>query len=350
MKKVLSFTLFFVLISAGIMAQTLGEFKPKDSSYGLKKINNTNKIFIAGFDVNYQVYNEKEEFKQGGSMLGGGMKGDAKTAISVGLEGLDEKTVQEITDQLYEEYVTKLKAKGLTIISADEAAKTEAYEGFTKVKGGKVSMAQLPGVMATAPSSFEYFIKKVDKDGKEKKGGFLGNDASKYPKLSKDLGDAIIGNVEITVLFVQDQNAFQGNGAKLKVKTNLRIISTEAIVMTLDAKVKFKGQNSVTTVTSNVGFYHGKMGAGATSAYIGTLGKPIAIDGVIEDTKLTSYASGGMTAGTPTIYGTFYSVRNGNTKNAKIINVDPVKYKEGVLAGASKFLGYHTDAFLKELD
>lgn len=351
MKRACCILLLLAFVTFTTQAQTLGEFKPKDQSFGMNKVKKANKIFIAGFDVNYQIYNEKEAFKQGGSSLGGGMKGDAQAAISVGLEGLDEKTVQEITDNLYKEYIAKLTAKGLTIISTEEAANTESYEGFTLVKGGKVSLAQFPGVMATSPSEFEYFIKRVDKDGKEKKGGFLGNEASKYAKLSKELDDAIIGSVDITVLFVQDQNAFQGNGAKLKVKTNLRIISTEAIVMTMDAAIKFKGQNSITTVTSTVGFYHGKVGAGSTTTYSGTMSKPLLINGVIDDKTLTSYASRGLAqSGTATIYGTFYSVENRKSENTKVIEVDPAKYKEGVYAGASKFLNHHTDEFLKALD
>lgn len=339
----------FLLVSSGLMAQALGEFKPKDQSWGLNKLKKADKIYIAGFNVNYQVYNEKQKFKQGGAQLGGGMKGDAKTEVSVGLEGLDEKTVQEITDKLYKDYVDKLKAKGLTIISADEASKIETYSDFARVKGGKISMAEIPGVMTSTPTDFEYFIKKLDKDGKEKKGGFLGNPAMMYPKLSKELGDAIIGAVDITVLFVQDQEAFQGNGAKLKVKTNLRLIGTESVVMTEDAAVKFKGQNSVTTVTSTVAFHHGKVGAGATSVYSGTIAKPLLIQGVLDEEKITSYASGSVSQGTPTIYGTFYSVRNGNTFNAKVLQVDPAMYSDGVCLAANKFLMYHTDEFLKNL-
>lgn len=349
MKRMFLSLLLSGVVATGALAQTLGEFKPKDQSYGLNKAKNAKRIYIAGFDVNFQVYNEKEDFKQGGHQLGGGMKGDASASLSIGLDGLDEKSVIEITDKLYKEYIDKLKAKGLTIITADEAAKIESYEGYERVKGGKVSLAQLPGVMTTSPTDFEYFVKKIDKDGKEKKGGFLGNEAMKYAKMSKDLDDAIIGSVDITVLFVQDQNAFQGNGANIKVKTNLRIVDTEGITMASDAKIKMKGQNTVSVVSSKVEFYHGKMGAGATTVYSGQLAKPIKIDGVIEDTKVQSFANAGVSSGTSTIYGTFYSVRNASNKNAKTITIDPVKYSEGVYKGASMFLAYHTDAFLKEL-
>lgn len=349
MKHRIFVTLMLSVMAAGVYAQSLGEFKPSDTSSGLNKIgkSKTNRIYISGFDVNFQVYNEKQDYKQGGAQFGGGMRGEALAEVSVGLEGLDEKTVQEITDKLYKEYIAKLEAKGLTVITPDEAAKTDSYNGFTRVKGGTVTMAEIPGVMSCSPTGYEYFVKDINKDGKSKKGGFLGNQAMMYPKLSKELGDAIIGTVDLTVLFISEQDGFKGNGAKVKVKTSLRLIGREAITMTSDAKIKMKGQNETISVVSDVGFYHGKMGAGATSSYQGTLSKPLAIDGVIDDEKITSFARGGVSSGTPTIYGTFYSVRNETTKNAKIVNVDPAKYSEGVYAAASKFMAHHTDEFLK---
>jgi hypothetical protein len=340
---------FFLLASSSMMAQTLSEFKPKDDAYGINKARNAKRIYIAGFEVNYQIYNEKQDYKQGGSMMGGGMRGDAMAEVSVGLEGLDEKTVQEITDKLYKEYMAKIQAKGLTVITADEAGKIDTYSDYERIQGGKVSLAQIPGVMTSTPTGFEYFVKGTKKDGKEKTGGFLGNQAMMFPKLSKELDDAIIGNVDITVLFIQDGNGFTGSGAKVKVKTSLRVIATEGLTMASDAKIKMKGQNTVTTVTSTVGFYHGKMGAGATTAYVGSLGKPLFISGVLDEQKIVSASTGGMTAGTTTMYGTFYSARNGNNKNAKVVQVDAAKYSEGVYAATSKFLAHHTDAFLAKL-
>ncbi|HEU0136341.1 MAG TPA: hypothetical protein VFQ50_03545, partial [Flavobacterium sp.] len=184
----------FSMLSITVHAQALGEFKPKDVSYGLGRLkkHDNKRIYISGFDVNFQVYNEKSKYKQGGYQLGGGMKGDAQTEVSVGLEGLDEKTVQEITDKLYADYLQKLRDKGITVITADEAGKTEKYAGYQKVQGGNISTAEIPGVMTSTPTNFEYFIKGLDKNGKAKKAGFLGNEAASYPGLSRDLGDAII--------------------------------------------------------------------------------------------------------------------------------------------------------------
>lgn len=346
--KVLFLALLCVAVVEG-NTQTLGEFKPKDSSYGLNKVKNAKRIYITGFEVNYQIYNEKQDFKQGGDVLGGGKRGDAMAEISVGLEGLDEKTVQGITDKLYQEYISKIQAKGLTIISADEAGKTDTYKNFERVAGGKVSMAEIPGVMNTTPTGFEYYVKGYNKDGKSKKGGFLGTETSLFPKLSNEMDDAVIGTVDITVLFVKDKEAFQGSGAKLKVKTNLRIVSVEAVTMTSDAKFKMKGQNSMTSVTSNVSFYHGKVGAGATTSYVGSLAKDLEINDVVEESKVISAANAQVSQGSSTMYGTFYSLQNKKNTNAKVIQVEAGKYSDGVYIAANKFLAHHTDEFLKSL-
>jgi hypothetical protein len=339
-------------LSWSTSAQTLGEFEPKKDAYGMNKLDkdNSKRIYIAGFNVHYQVYNEKQKFKQGGYVMGGGQKGDAMAEVSVGLQGLDEKTLQDITNKLYQDFVGKLKAKGMTIITADEAAKTETYDDFERIQGGKLNTAEIPGTVSTAPAGYEYFVKGIGKNGKTKKAGFLGNEQSIYPKLSKELNDAIISKVDIAVLFVRDGEAFQGSGAKLKVKTDLRIVSRDAITMTSDAVIKMKGQNSVTPVASTVAFYHGKMGMGSTTSYVGALKKDLEINGVVDESKVTSFAKGSTDmTGSSNVYATFYSVTDGSSTNSKVISVDATKYGKGVYDGAAKFLNHHTDAFLSEL-
>lgn len=341
-----------LLVTAGnSMGQTLGEFKPKDDKYGIGKAKNAKGVYISNFLVSYQVYNEKEKFKQGGYQLGGGSKGDAKAQVSVGLAGLSEADVQQITDKLYQEFVEKIKAKGLSIIGAEEAAKADTYADYVRMQGGKASQSQFPGMISTAPVGYEYFVKKVGKDGKTKSGGFLGNAGMLYPKLSKDLGDAIIADVNIYVMFVEDKTAFQGGGANIKIKTNLRIADQEAIVMTDNkSMIKFKGQNTVTAISSAVKFVHGKMGMGATTSYSGYLGKALEIENVLEDTKVSSFARGSIDMiGTKTMYGTYFSPEDRTSEASKIVEVDSKKYVDGVYSGAKKFLDYHTDGFLNEL-
>jgi len=52
-----------LLFSLGLVAQTLGEFKPSDTSYGLGKLKKAPKIvYIAKFDINYEVYKTAQDF------------------------------------------------------------------------------------------------------------------------------------------------------------------------------------------------------------------------------------------------------------------------------------------------
>lgn len=348
--KPLSLLLLAIAFSFSAFSQvTLSEFKPKDQSYGLKKIKNK-RVYIASFTVNYQVFNEKEDFKQGGRMLGGGYKGDARASLSVGLEGLTEAGVQSVTDKLYQDFLSMLKTNGVEIISAEEAGKTGTYEGFVKMTGGNINQAQFPGTLASSPTGMEYFVKKVGKDGKEKSGGFLGNPAFVHAKLSKDLDDAIIADVDLFVLFVQDKDAWSIGGANIKVKTNLRLAAQEAIQMKSNAKIKMKGQNTVTAINSQVAFYSGKMGAGIVSSYVGTMGRSMGVGGVIEDKKLQAFARNHADmVGVSTVYGKFYNPSNTTSKSTNIIPVDEKLYIEGAYLAGKKFLEYHTGAFLKSL-
>lgn len=338
-----------IAFSVSASAQTLGEFKPKETKYGLGKAKDATKIYISNFAVNYQIYNEKQKFKQGGRTFGGGQRGDAKAEASVGLTGLTEADVQQVTDKLYQDFIAEIKAKGLQIVNAEEAGKTDVYEDYVKMQGGKLSLAQFPGTLTTAPTGYEWFVKKVKEDGKTKSGGFLGNASFLYPKLSKALGDAIIADVNIYVMFVEDKTAFQGNGAAIKIATNLRIADTEAIVMAdNDSFIRMKGQNSVTAINSVVNFSHGKMGLGSTTSYSGQLSKPLEIKDVIEDTKIKSSASGGINY-MGSMYGTYFTPENRTSESNKVIEVDGKKYAAGVYDAAKKFLDHHTQAFLSAL-
>ena len=198
--KLLSLTFLLSLVIASY-SQTLGDFKPKDQKYGMNKVKDAKRIYISNFTVNFQVYNEKEDFKQGGSIFGGGVKGDAKAELSIGLTGLSETDVQQITDKLYQDFIAQIKAKGLEVISADEAGKSDTYEDYIKMQGGKASLSQFPGMVTTSPTGYEWYVKSVDKDGKTKSGGFLNRSEALFPKLSKSQGDAIIVVDNLNVMF-----------------------------------------------------------------------------------------------------------------------------------------------------
>lgn len=351
MKRIL---ILFVIFSFAFhtFAQTLGDFKPKDQSFGLNKVKNAKRVYIASFTINYQIYNEKESFKQGGSMLGGGYKGDAHAKLSVGLDGITEKGVQQVTDRLYQDFILMLQSKGLEIVSSEEAGKTATYSGFEMITGGKINEAQFPGTLAATPTGMKYYVKKVTGSGKEKSGGFLNNPSTMYGKLSKELNDAVIADVDLFILFVGDLQAFKLAGANIRIKTDLRLAATESITMTSNAKFKMKGQNNTVSAISQAAFYHGKVpvGIGVTSSYVGGLKKGCGIDGVIEDTKIKSFAANDRDVwGVPTIYGTWYNPKNTTATSTAVIPVDEKKYTEGAYKAGKQFIEYHTAEFLKAL-
>lgn len=343
-------TLALAVFCASISyTQTIGEFKPKDDAFGLNKVK-TKKVYIASFTVNYQIYNSKDEFKQGGRMLGGGRSGDSKASLSVGLENLTEQGLQAVTDKLFQDFISQLKGAGLEIISADEAGKAPTYEGFTKMTGGKMNEAQFPGTLASTPSGFDYYVKAVEKSGKEKSGGFMNQASFVHTKLSKDLDDAIISDVDLFVLFLQDRESLDLAGANIKVKTNMRLAGPEAIEMASTAKFKLKGQNTYTGVNSQVAFYSGKIGAGAVSSYVGSLKKSMEIDGVIEDKKIQAFARTDRDhVGVSTLYATWYNPGNITSKNTTIIPVDQTKYTEGAYIAGKKFIDFHAGEFLSKI-
>ncbi|WP_293301070.1 hypothetical protein [Pedobacter sp. UBA4863] len=352
MKKFLAITSCCIAIGLYVQAQTLGEFDPKTNfSQALGKIKGEKNLYIANFNVNFQVYNEKEDFKQGGRAFGGGAyKGDAKASLSVGLTGVSEKDVQEATDKLYQDFLDQVKAKGMNIITADEAGKAETYADYVKLEGGKVSVSQYAGLMTATPSNYSYYAKKVTEDGKVKKGGFLGQPHFVYAKLSKDLNDAIIANVDLFVMFVEDKNAWGGAGANIKIKTNMRLAATEAIISTSTAKIKLKGQNTVEGITSTVAFYRGKMGLGPETMYVGVLKDALPIGDVVEATKVQSYANNrtdftGTSAGLYTIY----NPENVASNEAKVIQVDGKKYAKGAYEACKKMLDHHSSTFFNRL-
>ncbi len=75
MKKLLFIT--FLCFGFQLKAQDLGEYKPLITKFKLNKFSDANnRIYINKFNVNFQLYNEMIDHKNGGKMWRGGVKGD----------------------------------------------------------------------------------------------------------------------------------------------------------------------------------------------------------------------------------------------------------------------------------
>lgn len=119
----LSFTLF------AADAITLPDLNPSEwfdgkmgGTFGAKTVTafaKSNRVAVAGFRVVFVTHNEARAFV-GASYLPGRETGSARAKMEVDLRGVDDATLQAITDQAYALFLDQLKAAGREVVSQDE--------------------------------------------------------------------------------------------------------------------------------------------------------------------------------------------------------------------------------------
>jgi hypothetical protein len=360
--KYILISIFFISLSS--FSQTTEEVKIKTKFYGASKMKKApKKIYINSFNVNYEIYKEAVDFKAGGN--GGRIGGNTSNATAraaVGLGGIDANKMQEKTNLIYENYINRLKSEGYTIVTADEAAKTDVFKDWQKASGPFVA-ENLKGIMTTSPENYTSFYKRKTTKGEVKK-GFLGG-VGLEAKLSKQLDDAIIADVNLFVMFSENGNDWmKGRAAKVKIKTNLRLINNYAISIPVQKKKKkgiagklfgsisIKGATNHYPANSNVKFAQGKVGLGTTSSFIGTLKEDVEVNGVLKKEKIVAYQKQGSFV--PTSFSTFSTYLDAKadrfSKTAKWIEIDGNKYAEGFYNVCNTFLTKQLDAFFDKLN
>lgn len=325
-------------------AQDLEEFKPGKEKYGLGKLKKgPKKIYIASFNVNFETYKEAVSYKSSGGFRNTA-KGEATASAAIGINGLQEADIQEKTNQLYNDFIEDLKVKGFEIITAETAGKTDTYEGWEKSSGPYVIESGLPGVMTSVPDGYSFFYKGETKKGKKKK-GFL-NGSLVPQKLSDDLDDAVVANVNLYFMYSEAGNDFFKNagGAKVKMFTNYRLIGDYVVAAPKKKGLRLKGAQTQERINSMVSFTKGKTGLGAETQYNGTLKKDLEINGVIKKEKVVAYSK--QTSETATSFKPVVIAGASYSSLTKWIDVDSKKYVEGLYNAGNKFLDFHTSEFL----
>lgn len=340
-----------LLFTCTLSAQSLGEYKPGLSKYGLKEFKKgSKKVYISNFSIHFEVYKDAVDYKAAGGFRNT-KRGEATARAAVGLLKIESADIQAQADKLYQEFVADLTAAGYEIITPEAAAATEAYQGWERADGPYIQESGLPGVLVAVPDGYSFFYKRQTKKGKKKK-GFLGG-LGKPAALSKQLDDATIAEVDLYVMFTEDkQSLFKGNAAKVKILTNLRVVGSYAI--TSEKKggmIKFKGATTVDQISSKVNFFKGKVGLGTKGAYQVSLKKPLEIAGIIPQEKITAYQKGATTYltsfNTSSYNGlTFYSLEDRFSETAKWIDVDSKKYAQGLYDACSKILKNSSSDFI----
>ncbi|RMA57249.1 hypothetical protein [Ulvibacter antarcticus] len=348
MKTKILLLMFSALFTLSLQAQSLGEFNAKTSEMGKGKLAKApKKVYIASFNVNFEIYMEAMDFERGGSTFGGGQRSDATAKAAIGLGGIDAADIQAKTDQLYSEFVAQLKAGGLEIITADEAGKTEVYEDWERATGPFVAESGIPGVLMCLPEGQSQYYRGTKKNGRIKKG--IIDDNLIPAKLSDQLGDAIIANVNLYFMFSEEGiNVFKGNAAKVKIFTNLRMVG-DYTISAPNENGFLKGQETLDRIASLVTFHQGKQGLGSPVFFGTNLKKPLEVEGVVKKQKVVAYQKQGSS--TPTSFSgvSYMDTADRFSKNATWIEVDSKKYAEGLYMAAKMMLDNGTQSLVSNL-
>jgi len=284
-----------VLITTQLPAQ---DFDLTDnSSYKAKAMAKApRKVLIHSFGVHYQVYAAGSDKSSGGGFRRQ-VVGKTKTSMGVALDGPDLDQFQSVTDELYNEYVAQLKAKGFTVVAASEIPQIELFEDWQRVEGGTPSQAQLKGYVTCTPNNYSYYVPKINKSGKEKS-TFI----DKSHKISDQLDDIIVANVSLVIPFVQLEAgtalnlAQMGSKMKAKVKLELASLATEQAEPAKGLMASFQQPASMSTYTS---YTSGKQtGAVANTHMRLGLKKPYEIEGVVGNEKIVERTSADVQSAT----------------------------------------------------
>lgn len=321
MKRVLLSLLFFTAVLF-VQGQTVGKMDFKFEGFGQKKIGDAErKVFIQHFVVNYQTVMISYAKARRGMGHGG-----AEAGLALGLDGVTNEQLQKMTDKYYDDFVQKLTASGLSIMSPDEVKQNEHFSDWEASKGGTPAMdVMASGYLTTTPSNFTQL------------GGGAGAFNLAGQPESKKLGGAIVIRVSITVPFAEAQSTnggLVGGVAKIVAKSDLRISPLESIPV----KGDFKKPKRLTT---NVTFAY-KKSLKFQALLNGKLKKPIEVEGVLDEKKkykVSSVATSGL--GFTAKYSQAYA------ENAQLVSCDPMKYQKGVDEAISAYLNASLEGFLK---
>lgn len=340
MKKMNLLFVLSMLLGGVLCAQTMGEIELKDASWGEKKLRKADKkIYIAEFEINYQLLADFSETAEGGRQMGGSYRGDATARLVLGVPGIDEKRLQENTNNMYNMYVAELEAAGFKIVTPEEAGKSKIYADWERLNGGTPSMAQNPGYIQTIPEGFGYFKQKINKKGRAKTSIFY---SIQLTKLSKSMDNTIIAMVKMNVPIFEDAESGISKGltgavggvAKVVARANFRI--AESIYIETN---KMGGGESIPT---QVTFLHPE------GAIVNYLKKDAPILGVFDNEKKYKASESASVDYSGTSMGALriFNPDDKTMENMQSVECDPDKFIKGAELATSGFIKLGLTEFL----
>lgn len=170
MNKRVSLSLVALLLATACAANTAkeGVVKAPERSgglFGLAKedavkvetadaFKGANDVVIGNFLVGFSIY-KTDSAKAGGGLMGSGFGG--KSTARSSLVGIDDATMQKITDQAYSQFISSLKAKGYKVV---DRADLNDFEKFKTTKTYPNPYEDSTGGLFGTGSKTKYFTPK----------------------------------------------------------------------------------------------------------------------------------------------------------------------------------------------
>ncbi len=352
--SILSF-LFFCL---GIFQPADPYISSKDYSVeafhrGKQSSKSPKRVYIQKFRALFEVYEEasastsasKNERANRSTTVSG-----TKTSMGVQLSGVDIPDFQKIVDEAYADFVAQLESEGFEIITAEEAGKTDYYSGYTKIQGGASSTDQATGYVMVTPTGYEYWVKAVSNNGREK-----GTFTDTSSKLSKDLNDAYVAEATFIFPFVNldaSSTSFANYASsKVKADINLRMAASVGTQDNEQMGIKSFAKGFTTSPTqerlaSQVRFVAGHMASSPLFDSSTALKKDVYFAGIFAEDKLVEVTSAEVATFSKTEYPQLVMVSGGEMNlSSHYVTCDHEKYigsakgsiKEMIGSGISNF-------------
>jgi hypothetical protein len=128
-------TLLLAAVLAANTAITLPDLKPSEwfdgkmgGTFGAKTVTafaKSNRVAVSGFRVVFVTHNEARAFSGATYLPGGVETGSARAKMEVDLRGVDDATMQAITDDAYKLFLEQLKAAGREVVTPEAASYAE---------------------------------------------------------------------------------------------------------------------------------------------------------------------------------------------------------------------------------
>jgi hypothetical protein len=321
------------------IAQSLGEFKEQYVGQRSKKLKDAQKkIYIAQFKTNFEVYKDASSYKAKGMFGGGG----AKAKLALALDSINPSDLQRMTNELFIDFKNQLTSQGYQIITADAASKAASYSDFERMEGGKMIPTDVPGFVSVTPEGHSYFVRGLDKNGVEKKKySLVGDpDLKMNKKVANDLGNIIVAKVDLYLMFSDQKEGWSPGGAKVKIKTNLRMVGATTVTAEKKKGLRFKGAYTSHPIKSSLSFIDEN-----GNYFEGSLKKPLEINDVLKKETIKVSQSNGIYQGT-----TSFSYATPDTETTsrqyQTIAVDPSLYARGAQMAMKKFMEIHVGGFI----